>query len=474
MRRALAALSAVIVLGAVASLPVAASADTAPRAAQGDCLTVTDITSVTSAAESVACSQSHNAEIFRIGTAPDSTGLPSQAFVTAQQLNTMCAASEATTALAEALDHLGIPAATIPTRVYLSVLLPTDEQWNAGTRTVQCIVGVTSDDADLLPVAQSWTGSAAQKTASEGAGWLLACLPTEPSTGTTLPTRACTSPSWAMVDAGRDVEGTAGTPYPGSALQAAADAVCRPIAEEWTAPDNRADLQFAAVLPPQEAWDVGVHVTSCWIPLAAWSGAVTLTPPTPIPADAQVTVSGATTAFASSTTAYVVRAASADDTGLPRVDMVVTITGTGEFIGGGKERVLATDDLGNLTVTVVAGKSGTFTVTAAIAEKPGVTGSLTVTITAPPKPSVSLTITGKKGTVDKKKGVIISGTSTGLAAGASVTPYFKVQGAKKFTRATAVKVSAKGTFTWRKATGKRLTVYVQSGATKSNQVSVRP
>ncbi|MFM8239140.1 MAG: septum formation family protein, partial [Actinomycetota bacterium] len=113
MRRALAALSAVIVLGAAASFPVAASADTAPRAAKGDCLSVTDITSVTSAAESVACSQSHNAEIFRIGTAPESTGLPSQAFVTAQQLNTMCTASEATTALAEALDHLGIKGATI-------------------------------------------------------------------------------------------------------------------------------------------------------------------------------------------------------------------------------------------------------------------------------------------------------------------------------------------------------------------------
>ena len=472
MRRALAALSAVIVLGAVASVPVAASADTAPRGAQGDCLSVTDITSVTSAAESVACSQSHNAEVFRIGTAPDSTGLPSQAFVTAQQLNTMCAASEATTALAEALDYLGIKGATIPTRIYLSVLLPTDAQWLAGTRTVQCIVGVTSDDADFQPVAQSWTGSAAQKTTSEGAGWLLACLPTQPSTGTTLPTRACASSSWVMVDAGREVDGAAGTPYPGSALQAAADAVCRPLAEAWTAADKRASLQFAAVLPPQEAWDVGVHVTSCWIPLASWGGAVTLTPPTPIPADAQVMVTGSATAFASSTSSYVVRAASGDDTGLARVDMVVTLTGSAEFAGGGKDRVLTTDALGNLSVTVIAGKSGTFTVAASIADKPAVTGSLAVTITAPP--TASITITGKKGPVGKKKGVIISGTSTGLATGASVTPYFKVQGAKKFTKAPAVKVSATGTFTWRKATTKPLTVYVQAGATKSNQLTVRP
>ena len=372
MRRELAALSAVIVLGAVASLPVAASAATAPRAAKGDCLTVADITNVTSAAEALACSQSHNAEVFRIGTAPDSTGLPSQAFVTAQQLNTMCAASEATTALAEALDYLGIKGATIPTRIYLSVLLPTDEQWLAGTRTVQCIVGVTSDDADYQPVAQSWTGSAAQKTASEGAGWLLACLPTEPSTGTTLPTRACSSSSWVMVDAGREVDGTAETPYPGSALQAAADAVCRPLAEDWTAAGKRASLQFAAVLPPQEAWDVGVHVTSCWIPLAIWGGEVTLTPPTPIPADAQVTVTGSATAFASSTSSYVVRAASGDDTGLARVDMIVSLIGSAEFAGGGMDRVLITDALGNLSVTVIAGKSGTFTVTASIAEKPAV------------------------------------------------------------------------------------------------------
>lgn len=474
MRRPLAALSAVIVLGAVVSLPVSASADTAPRAAKGDCLSVTDITSVTSAAESVACSQSHNAEIFRIGTAPDNTGLPSQAFVTAQQLNTMCAASEATTALAEALDHLGIKGATIPTRMYLSVLLPTDAQWNAGTRTVQCIVGITSDNADGLATAQSWTGAAAQKTASEGAGWLLACLPTQPSAGTTLSTRACTSSSWVMVDAGREVDGTAGTPYPGSALQAAADAVCRPLAEEWTAAGKRSSLQFAAVLPPQEAWDVGVHVTSCWIPFSSWGGAATLTPSTPIPADAKVTVTGTATAFASSTSSYVVRAASAEDTGLPRVDMAVTLTGSAEFAGGGKDRVLATDALGNLTVTVVAGKSGSFAVAAAIAEKPTVTGSLTVTITAPPKPSVSLTITGKKGTVDKKKSVIISGTSTGLTAGASVTPYFKVQGAKAFTKASAVKVSATGAFTWKKATTKPITVYVQSGATKSNEIVVRP
>ena len=471
MRRALTALSAVIVLGTVAGLPVAASADTAPRAAKGDCITVTDITSVTSAAEAVACTQSHSAEVFRIGTAPDSTGLPSQAFVTAQQLNTMCAASEATTALAEALDYLGIKGATIPTRMYLSVLLPTDAQWLAGARTVQCIVGVTTEDSDGLVTAQSWTGVAAQKTAIEGAGWLLACLPTEPSTGTTLPTRACTSSSWVMVDAGREVDGTAGTPYPGSALQAAADAVCRPLAEEWTAAGKRASLQFAAVLPSQDAWDVGVHVTSCWIPLASWGGAVTLTPPTPIPADAQVTVTGSATAFASSTGSYVVRAASGDDAGLARVDMVVTLTGSTEFAGGGKDRVLTTDALGNLSVTVVAGKSGTFTVAASIAEKPAVTGSLAVTITAPPTPTASITIIGKVG---KKKGVIISGTSTGLATGASVTPYFKVQGAKKFTKAPAVKVSATGTFTWRKATTKPLTVYVQSGATKSNQVTVRP
>ncbi|MFM8774605.1 MAG: septum formation family protein, partial [Actinomycetota bacterium] len=311
MRRALAALSAVIVLGAVVSLPVAASADTAPRAAKGDCLSVTDITSVTSAAESVACSQSHNAEIFRIGTAPDSTGLPSQAFVTAQQLNTMCTASEATTALAEALDHLGIKGATIPTRMYLSVLLPTDAQWNAGTRTVQCIVGVTSDNADGLATAQSWTGAAAQKTASEGAGWLLACLAAAPSTGTTLPTQSCTPTSWTLVDGGTSVTGSAASPYPGATLQAAADDVCRPIAESWTAPAKRAGLQFSAVLPPEDAWSAGVHVTSCWIPFSSWDGAVTLTPSTPIPADAKVTVTGTATAFASSTSSYVVRAASA-------------------------------------------------------------------------------------------------------------------------------------------------------------------
>ena len=470
MRRSLAAGAAIIALGALVSVPGVASAST--RAAIGDCLTVTDITSVTSAAQAVACAQSHNAEVFFLGTASDSIGLPSEALVTPQQMNSICAASASSTALAEALDYLGIQGATIPTRMYLSVLLPTDEQWLAGTRTVSCIVAVASDSADGVPVAQSWTGAAAQKTASQGAGWLLACLPAAPSSGTAPPTQGCTPSSWTLVDPGTAVTGTAGSPYPGAVLQATADDVCRPIAESWTAGPRKANLQFAAALPPEEAWSAGVHVTSCWIPFAAWDG--TVTHASPIPADAVVTVSGATSVYAAGSATYAVRAASADDTGLALASVVVSLNGSAEFAGGGKDRVLKTDAAGDVTVTVVAGKSGAFTITASLVDQLTSTGSLDVTIGAAPKPTPSITITGKKGKVGKKKGVIITGTSVGLAARASVTPYFKVQGQKKFTKAPAVKLTAKGTFTWRKATAKPITIYVQSGATKSNQVIVRP
>ncbi|MFM9136504.1 MAG: septum formation family protein [bacterium] len=472
MRRSFAAAAVAVALAALMGAPVSASASPVTRAADGDCLTVDDITSVTSEAEAVSCAESHNAEVFYVGTAPNGTGLPSQALVTFQQMNSMCAASAATTALAEYLDHLGIPGATIPNRAYLSVLLPTDAEWESGVRSVACIVAVTSDDTEGVPVAQSWTGTAAQKTANEGAGWLLACLASAPSTGTTLPTRACTPSSWVLVDAGTAVTGAAGTPYPGATLQAAADDVCRPIAESWTAKDKRADLQFAAVLPPEEAWTAGVHVTSCWIPFSAWDG--TVTHASPIPADAVVTVSGSTSAFAGASATYALRAATADDTGLALATMVVSLNGSAEFAGGGIDRVLTADGLGEAAVTVVAGESGRFTLTAALVDMPAATGSLEVTISAVPKPAVSITITGKRGKVGKTQGVIINGTTTGLKSGASVTPYFKVRGAKTFTKAAAVKVTSAGAFRWTKATGKAITVYVRAGKKQSNEVVVKP
>ena len=74
---------------------------------------------------------------------------------------------------------------------------------------------------------------------------------------------------------------------------------------------------------------------------------------------------------------------------------------------------------------------------------------------------VSLMITGTRGDVRARPGVIVTGTSTGLDMGAILRPWVKLAGQTTYRQGTAtILVDATGGFTWQRMTGKKVYVYV--------------
>ncbi len=70
--------------------------------------------------------------------------------------------------------------------------------------------------------------------------------------------------------------------------------------------------------------------------------------------------------------------------------------------------------------------------------------------------ATSILITGSRGEVRGRPGVIVTGTSTGLGMGAIVRPMVKLAGADSYTQGTAsILVDEAGDFTWQRRTGKK-------------------
>ena len=90
-----------------------------------------------------------------------------------------------------------------------------------------------------------------------------------------------------------------------------------------------------------------------------------------------------------------------------------------------------------------------------------------------PKSSASILISGSRSSTDPRQ-VRVKGTSTGLA-GKDVTPYVRFPGQTSYKPGTGTqKVASNGTFTWQRKTGKRIYVYFQHAAVRSNTVSIAP
>lgn len=459
--------SLALVAGIVGAPPVTAA--TAPIV--GECLEYADLESLDSPGQAVECAQSHNAEVFAVGQAPDDLGPPSQAFIPDQQRSDLCTPPGATDARTAMLDYLGLRGATIPLRTYFGLKLPTDEQWRSGDRWVRCLVAVSLQGADVLVEFESWSGSASARVAQTGAGWLLACNDGIPSSGRSEVLVACGEDRWVLVVNGVRVDGEAGDPYPGSALQQSADEACAPLVRGWQTATTPGDV--IAALVTEEQWKAGGRAALCWIAFSDWNGQIDGTPTPPIPADATLSVSGPARVAVDSAQAFRIFVSSGDDTPLAGVDARVTISGSGTLPGDLGQVDVTTGGDGYADVTVVAGARGTFTVSAALIAAPSVVGSLVVTVTTAPRPEASISITGTRGTVSKKKGVIVTGRTFGLADRARVVPRYKFAGDKRFTAAKAIAVTATGTFTWRRVAPKSITVYVTSGKTTSNQITVR-
>lgn len=156
---------------------------------------------------------------------------------------------------------------------------------------------------------------------------------------------------------------------------------------------------------------------------------------------------------------------------LAQTPVSISVQGAATVGGGGREFGGLTDELGVFNFEVAPGARGSFTVTARLSA--GQSASNFTTITNTPVPTPTIQISGRAGKVKKKPGVIITGTTMGVPPGASVVPHFRVQGAKKVSRAKAIKVSDQGTITWRRATNRPIIVFMKSGPITSNRVTVR-
>jgi hypothetical protein len=90
---------------------------------------------------------------------------------------------------------------------------------------------------------------------------------------------------------------------------------------------------------------------------------------------------------------------------------------------------------------------------------------------------VSLLITGTRGDVRGKPGVIVTGTSTGLDVGAILRPWVKLAGHTTYQQGTAsILVDATGGFTWQRRTGKKVYVYIatEDKSQRSNRIIILP
>ena len=89
-----------------------------------------------------------------------------------------------------------------------------------------------------------------------------------------------------------------------------------------------------------------------------------------------------------------------------------------------------------------------------------------------PGPDETIAISSAtRGKGKKAATITVTGTTTGLA-GTSITPRYRVEGAKAWTMGKPVTVADSGTFTWRLTTSKKVRIMIVSGAIKSKAVQV--
>ncbi len=90
--------------------------------------------------------------------------------------------------------------------------------------------------------------------------------------------------------------------------------------------------------------------------------------------------------------------------------------------------------------------------------------------------SPSITITGTRGEVRGKPGVVVTGTTTGFGMGAILRPWIRFPGQASYTQGTAsILVDVQGGFTWQRRTGKTIYISIRSqdGTVEFNRLILR-
>ena len=93
----------------------------------------------------------------------------------------------------------------------------------------------------------------------------------------------------------------------------------------------------------------------------------------------------------------------------------------------------------------------------------------------PDAPATAIVISGTRGDVRGRPGVVVNGTTSGFGEGAILRPWVKFPGQTRYTEGAAhILVDDGGMFTWQRRTGKKIYVMVKTpdGSVKSNRVII--
>lgn len=177
-----------------------------------------------------------------------------------------------------------------------------------------------------------------------------------------------------------------------------------------------------------------------------------------------------------------------DDTG----GVTVRASGQALLTGYTTGADVTTDDSGQGLVTVIAGRSdgeATFVVSPRAGTdtpawqsdflapagfvEPVTEDSATWAIATPAV--ATIVISGTRGTVKGKPGVIVDGVASALPEATTLSPWLKFPGEGAYTAGTAIITpDADGEFTWQRRTGKKIYVYMRgSDGTKSRTLVIR-
>jgi hypothetical protein len=171
----------------------------------------------------------------------------------------------------------------------------------------------------------------------------------------------------------------------------------------------------------------------------------------------------------------------------------VTVTASGEVLLAGFQPTAdyTTGTDGTKTVTVIAGNAGagTLSATPAVTNNawsttydyaalgfPAPVTSAAATVTVTSSSTKSITITGERGTVKGKPGIMVDGLTTGFAEGDLMVPYIKFPGQTSYSAGSArPAVDADGEFYWQRKTGKKIYVYFKNedGSVKSDRIIIQ-
>jgi hypothetical protein len=96
-------------------------------------------------------------------------------------------------------------------------------------------------------------------------------------------------------------------------------------------------------------------------------------------------------------------------------------------------------------------------------------------VTPAPVEVASIVISGSRGEVRGRSGIVVTGATTGFGMGAIVRPWVRLPGQTTFTQGRAsILVDESGGFTWQRRVGKKVTVYVETpdGSVRSNRITI--